>query len=116
MANGGDPFARILKTMERQGTNLNGYDMSIATIKSVKPLVIADKGNLIEEHLVCNGLITSDKDEELAAILEKEKYISEELKAFLKELYKELRTDIGDKVLVQRVKNSFYICGKVTEQ
>lgn len=115
MANG-NPFARILKTMERQGEKLNGYDMGIATIKSVKPLVIADKGNLIKEHLFCNALITSDKDEELEEILAKEEYISDDLKEFLKGLYKELRVDIGDTVLTQRVGNSFYICGKVAGQ
>lgn len=112
----GDPIARILKTMERQGQNLNGYDMSEAKIESVKPLRIIDKGNLIERHLFCNGLLPSDKDEELEAILEKEKYISDELKQFIKDLYKELRVEKGDSVLVQRVNNSYYICGKAAEQ
>ncbi len=111
-----DSYARMLKAMERQGAKLNGYDMSIATIKSVEPLEIADKGNLIKSHLFCNGLITSDKDEELDAILAKEEYISDELKTFIKDLYKDLRVEVGDEVLVQRVGNSFYICGKVAEQ
>lgn len=115
MANG-DPFARMVKMMERQGTNLNGYDMSIAKVVSVDPLKIVDKGNLIESHLFCNKLISSDKDEELDEILANEKNISKELKQFLKELYKELRVEKDDEVLVQRVKNSYYICGKVAEQ
>ncbi len=115
MANG-DPFARMVKMMERQGANLNGYDMSVAKIVSVAPLKIIDKGNLIERNLVCNGLITSDKDEELEAILAKEEYLSKELKQFLKDLYKELRVQKDDQVLVQRVKNSYYICGKVAGQ
>ena len=37
MANG-DPFARMVKMMERQGANLNGYDMSIAKVVSVKQI------------------------------------------------------------------------------
>lgn len=115
MANG-DPYARMVKMMERQGSNLNGYDMSIAKIKNVDPLQIVDNGNLIERHLFCNGLIPSDKDEELEEILANEKYISEELKQFLKDIYKELRVEAGDEVLVQRVNNSYYICGKVAEQ
>lgn len=115
MANG-DPFSRIVKIMERQGSNLNGYDMSIAQIMSVTPLQVISNGNLIERHLFCNGLITSDKEEELNEILAKEKYISEDLKQFLKDLYKELSAKEGDQVLVQRVNNSFYICGKVAEQ
>lgn len=115
MANG-DPFSRIVKIMERQGANLNGYDMSIAQIRSVAPLQVICNGNLIERHLFCNGLITSDKKEELNEILAKEKYISEDLKQFLKDLYKELSAKEGDQVLVQRVNNSFFICGKVAEQ
>lgn len=111
----GDASARILKVMERQGANLNGHDMSVAKVDSVKPLRIIDKGIPIERNLVCNGLITSDKDEELEEILANEKYISQDLKRFLKDLYKELRVETGDQVLVQRVKNSFYICGKVSE-
>ena len=108
MANG-DPFARMVKMMERQGANLNGYDMSIAKVVSVKPLQIIDQGNLIER-------IPSDKDEELDEILANEKNISKELKQFLKDLYKELRVEKDDEVLVQRVKNGYYICGKVAKQ
>lgn len=70
MANG-DPYARIAKMMERQGAKLNGYDMRVAQIKSVDPLQITVEGNKIERHLFCNGLITSDKDEELEEILQK---------------------------------------------
>lgn len=115
MANG-DPFARMVKMMQRQGANMNGYDMSIAKVVSVDPLQIIDQGNLIERNLSCNGLITSDKDEELEEILSKEENISQGLKQFLKDLYKELRAEAGDEVLVQRVNNSYYICGKVAKQ
>lgn len=115
MANG-DPFARMVGMMERQGEKRNGYNMTIAKVKSVVPLQIVDNGNLIERNLSCNGLITSDKDEELEEILAKEKYISKELKQFLKDLYRELRVEVDDEVLVQRVKNSYYICGKVAKQ
>lgn len=115
MANG-DPAARIVRMMQRQGSKLNGYDMSIAKVMGVDPLQIVDNGNLIERNLFCNGLITSDKDEELEEILAKEENISQELKQFLKDLYKELRAEAGDEVLVQRVKNSYYICGKVVKQ
>jgi len=106
----------MVKMMERQGANMNGYDMSIAKVVNVDPLQIIDKGNLIERNLSCNGLITSDKDEELEEILSKEENISQELKQFLKDLYKELRAEAGDEVLVQRVNNSYYICGKVAKR
>lgn len=115
MANG-DPFARMVGIMERQGEKRNGYSMAVARVKSADPLQIVVDGNLIERNLTCNGLIPSNKDEELEDILANEKYISKGLKQFLKDLYKELRVEEGDEVLVQRVNNSFYICGKVAKQ
>lgn len=109
----GNQYARLLEVMKRQGKHFNGFDMTIAKVISIEPLSLAINGQVIESHIFCNGLVTSDKDEELAALLEKEEYISEALKQFLTDLYKELRVQPGEQVLVQRVKNSFYICGKV---
>lgn len=110
----GDSFARMLELMKRQGKAFNGYDMAKASIVNVEPLSIAVNGQVIEDHIFCNGLITSNKDEELQEILDAEEYISESLKQFLMDLYKELRVQPDDQVLVQRVGNSFFICGKVT--
>lgn len=109
----GDSFARMLEVMKRQGKAHNGYDMAIAKIVNIDPLSIAVNGQVIEDHIICNGLVPSNKDEELQAILEKEEFISEGLKQFLTDLYKELRVMPDDQVLVQRVGNNFYICGKV---
>lgn len=109
----GDSFARMLELMKRQGKAFNGYDMAKASIVNVEPLSIAVNGQVIEDHIFCNGLITSDRDEELQEILDAEEYISEGLKQFLMDLYKELRVQPDDQVLVQRVGNSFFICGKV---
>ncbi len=110
----GNSYARMLKIMQRQGKAFNGFDMQMAKIITVEPLSIAVNGQVIEDHIFCNGLITSNKDEELAEILEAEEFISERLKEFLTDLYKELRVKPEEQVLVQRVGNSFYICGKVT--
>ncbi len=109
----GNPYARLVEMMRRQGKYHNGFDMALAEVKSVKPVSIAVNGQLIKEHIYCNAVADSDKDEELAEILEAEEYISPALKAFLKELYEGFRVKEGERVLVQRVGNSFYICGKV---
>lgn len=109
----GDSFARMLEIMKRQGKAFNGYDMETAKIVEIEPLSIAVNGQVISDHIFCNGLITSDKDEELQEILDAEEFISDSLKQFLMDLYKELRAQPGDQVLVQRVGNSFFICGKV---
>lgn len=109
----GNPYARMVVMMQRQGKHYNGYDMQLASVTSVDPVGIAVNGQAFSEHIYCNEITGSDKDEELAEILEAEEYISPALKSFLKELYEGLRVKPGDYVLVQRVGNSFYICGKV---
>ncbi|MCM1192721.1 MAG: hypothetical protein NC389_09870 [Acetatifactor muris] len=101
--------------MKRQGKAFNGYEMTSAKVMEVEPLSIAVNGQVISDHIVHNGLLTSDKDEELQEILDGEEFISDGLKQFLTDLYKELRVQAGDNVLVQRVGNSFFICGKVAE-
>lgn len=109
----GDPYARIVNMMRRRGEAANGFDMVKAKIIGIDPIAIAINGQTITDHIIYNGILTSDKDEELAEILEAEENISDRLKLFLTELYKSLRVQPGDYVLVQRVKNSFYICEKV---
>lgn len=110
----GNSFARMLEVMKRQGKAFNGFDMQMAKIVTVDPLSIAVGGQVIADHIFCNGLITSNKDEELQEILEAEEFLSGRLKEFLTGLYKELRVQPEEQVLVQRVGNSFYICGKVS--
>lgn len=109
----GNPYARMLMMMQRQGARFNGFDMQRALVTGVEPVSIAINGQPITEHIYCNGITNSDKDEELAEILAAEEYISPALKGFIKELYEGLRVKPGDCVLVQRVGNSFYVCGKV---
>lgn len=112
MANG-NPYARAIKMMQRQGSVENGYDMALATVIGIDPISVAINGLPVSEHIYCNRITNSNRDEELAAILESEEYVSPALLAFIKDLYEGTRVQPGDSVLVQRVGNSFYICGKV---
>lgn len=109
----GDPYARMIEIMKRQGKYYNGYEMALAQVTGVAPVTIAVNGLPVAEHIYCNQLINSDEDGNLAAILEAEEYITPALKSFLQELYQELRVHPGDQVLVQRAGNNFFICGKV---
>ncbi len=108
----GNPYARMIKMMQRKGADLNGYDMTTAKVIGINPLVIAVNGQVIENHIFCDGLLTSDKEEELRDILAGEEYLSQAFKQFLIDLYNEIRVKPEEKLLVQRVGNSFYVCGK----
>lgn len=107
----GNPYARLINTMRHEGSYNNGYDMELASVVSRKPLCIQIGEDIIAEGIYCNVFTTSDI--ELEDILKKEEQISEELKQYLKESYQAVRLDEGDMVLVQRVRNAFYICGKM---
>ena len=102
----GNPYARFVEVM-------NEPAMTVGIVTGVDPVSISVDGVPIAEHIYCNQVTSSNKDEELAAILEQEEYVSPALKGFLKELYEGIRVQPGDYVLVQRVGNQFLICGKV---
>lgn len=109
----GDPYARLIQSMRRQGAYKNGYDMEIGTVTARNPVSIRLGEVQITEGIYCNALTSANMDEELEEILREEKQISDRLKKYLNDSYKAARVDVGDKVLVQRVGNSFFICGKV---
>ena len=119
----GNPYARFVEVMKRQGGGGEGDAtlmqirnepaMTVGIVTGVDPVSISVDGVPIAEHIYCNQVTSSNKDEELAAILEQEEYVSPALKGFLKELYEGIRVQPGDYVLVQRVGNQFLICGKV---
>ena len=109
----GNPYARFVEVMKRQGRAMNEPAMTVGIVTGVDPVSISVDGVPIAEHIYCYQVTSSNKDEELAAILEQEEYVSPALKGFLKELYEGIRVQPGDYVLVQRVGNQFLICGKV---
>ncbi len=109
----GDPFARLVSMMARQGGKANNYEMCRAVVSSVDPLAIVVNGVPIADHIYCNEITKSDRDEELAGILAEEEQISDALKQWIREMYEGQRVKPGDLVLVQRVKNSFLVIGKV---
>ena len=109
----GNPYARLVKMMQRQGKRYNGYDMQLAELTGTEPVSIAINGQIIADHIYGGQVADPEKDEEVAEILESEEAITPALKGLLKELYEENKMKAGDMVLVQRVENSFFICGKV---
>ena len=111
----GNPYARIVNSMRRQGAHENGYSMELGVVTGRDPLCIQIGEEPVMEGLYCNALTASstETDEWLEELLGSETQISDGLKQYLKDCYKAVRLDVGDKVLVQRVGNAFYLCGKV---
>lgn len=101
----GDPYSKIVNAMRKEGEYNNGYNMELATVKTVKPLSIVINDLTISSGLYCNKMyLMTEKIEELLA--------NEEC---LKDVYNNLKFDTGDKVAVQRVGNNFYVLGKVVQ-
>lgn len=110
----GNPYARIINAMRRQGAYQNGYSMEIGIVTGRNPIRIQIGETPISEGIYCNAMTNANIDDELEDILQGEE-ISDRLKKYLKDSYQAARVDIGDQVLVQRVGNAFFICGKVEE-
>lgn len=64
----GNPYARFVEVMKRQGRAMNEPAMTVGIVTGVEPVSISVDGVPIAEHIYCNQVTTSNKDEELAAI------------------------------------------------
>lgn len=105
-----DPYSRILGTMQRQGAASNGFDITLATVMSINPLVISYNNTRIASGIVLGSCFQTEDD--LEEIINKEENISTQLKDILKTVLNTVQVSVGDRVLVQRVENLFYIVGK----
>lgn len=105
-----NPYSRILGTMQRQGAAANGFAMTTATVMSINPLAISYNNTLITSGIVLGSCFQTEDD--LEKIISDEENLSTQLKDTLKMLLNTVQLASGDKVLVQRVENLFYIVGK----
>lgn len=106
----GDPYSSIVSSMREQGAYGNGYDLEVATVNALSPLSITYNNTSISQGIRYNEAILDSTD--LAVILEKESFTSD-FKEYLLKHHDFRRLSVGDKVAVQRVKDTFYIIGKV---
>lgn len=105
-----DPYSRILGSMQRQGAAQNGFDLTIATVTSVNPVSISYNNTPIASGIILGSCFQTEDD--LESIISREENISTELKETLKTVLNTVKLSAGDRVLVQRVGNLFYIVGK----
>lgn len=106
----GNPYSRMIQTMQRQGEKKNEQPMSTGVVVSVNPLCV--KYNNVE---VINGVQCRlpQMPETIRGEIEKECYLSSELKTFLTGLYDTFNLKQGDGVIVQKSGNNLYILGKM---
>ncbi len=97
----GNPYSRMIQTMQRQGEKKNEQPMSTGVVMSVDPLRI--KYNNVE---IMNG-------ETMREEIEREENISAGLKQFLTGLYDSFNLEEDDVVIVQKSGNNLYILGKM---
>lgn len=101
-------FSGLVKEMEQRGAKLNGYDIEEAIIEELKPLTIKVDKTSIGFNIRLNPLLTIDSIENIAI---EDRGIKEALNKF----YKAFKIEKGDRVLIKRVGNIFYILSKVVE-
>lgn len=106
----GNPYSRILDTMRRQGKAEKEQPMSSGTVMSVNPLSVRYNGVIVTDGVKSRLL---QLPETIPDMIEQEKGISPELKAFLKGVYDTLNLKEEDGVIVQKSGNNLYIVGKM---
>lgn len=105
------PYSRLVKAMREEGKYNNSFEMAVCVVASIDPLAISYNNVLIDHNIYCNEAWI-DPEDPLEEILAGEEYVSEGFKSYLSDLNKKLKIQVGDMVMVQRVKNSFLILGK----
>lgn len=103
--------SRIVKGMREEGSALNGFEMTQAVVTSVNPIGISYNNVNISAGVVLSGCLQTVT--ELENVIDSEPEISQGFKDALKELIKSVKLSVNDRVVVQRVKDIFYIVGKV---
>lgn len=114
MSRNNDPASRILSRMRNEGAKENGFDMTQAVVTSVNPIGISYnnvKPSPEDFSIVLSGCLQTVTA--LEDIIESEAELSQGFKDALKELILSVKLSVGDSVIVQRVKDTFYIVGKV---
>ena len=111
MSRGNSAASRIVQGMREEGSALNGFDMTQAVVTSVNPIGISYNNTFISGGIVLSGCLQTATALEEA--VDNEPGVSQGFKDALKELISGVKLSKGDSVVVQRVKNTFYIVGKV---
>lgn len=105
----GNPYSRMLQTMQQQGEKNNEQPMSVGCVASVNPLSIR-YNNVVATNGVCCRF--PQMPETVKQTIDKDSSLQPELKDFLNGLYEAFNLQEGDSVIVQKTGNSLYILGK----
>lgn len=102
-----NPYTELSKIIEQRGAALNGYNLEVAKVLSIKPLTI----RIGEVDMSVNLNISPA----MILNLNPDNITTEEggLKEALKGLLSAIQIEPGDLVAVQRVGDNFYILSKV---
>ena len=111
MSRNNEAGSRFVSLMREQGAKNNGFDMTQAVVTSVNPVEISYNNTSISGGIVLSGCLQTATALEEA--VDNEPEISQGFKDALKELISGVKLSEGDSVVVQRVKDIFYIVGKV---
>ncbi|RKJ01305.1 hypothetical protein D7X87_20600 [bacterium D16-54] len=104
-----NPYSRMAEIMEERGAARNGYEMEVAVVTKVSPLAIKIGEVEISVNLCCHPALMLGMNP--AAVPTSETA----LKQCLTNFYGAFQIHAGDKVLIQRVGNRFFVLCKVVD-
>lgn len=104
-----NPYSRLAEMMEEKGAARNGYEMGDAVVTRVSPLVIKINEVEISEHICCHPALMLGLNP--AGISTAETALKQCLTGF----YRAFQIHVGDRVLVQRVGDRFFVLCKVVD-
>lgn len=104
-----NPYSRMAEIMEERGAARNGYDMDVAVVTGVSPLTIKVGEVEISVNLCCHPALMLGLNPAGVSTSETA------LKQCLTRFYSAFQIHAGDKVLIQRVGDRFFVLCKVVE-
>lgn len=104
-----NPYSRLKEIMEEQVEVRNGYEMGDAVITKVSPLAIKINEVEISDNLCCHPALVLGLNPSGVSTAETA------LKQCLTGFYSAFQIHVGDRVLVQRVGERFFVLCKVVD-
>lgn len=102
-----NPYSRLVEMMEENGEKRNGHDLEEAVVTGISPLALRIGETDVSVNISCHPALVLGLNP--SGISTKETALKQCLTSF----YSTFQLHAGDRVLVQRVRDRFYVLCRV---